>query len=607
MCIEVRHGWLLQQQCRHHAQRTRLLARTLYVSFTALLYKGASCNALLQLRSFDIVLLETSALVRSHINSLAPINRLPPEVLSVIFSMASLTLFSPGYPRRPEGQYQSSRVLHTQIMRVCRQWRGVAQSATFLWSDIVLRPQKGSSLSSQIKRARTTFIGVYSEGDVKPLIPVLSEHAHRIRRLHVRTMDNHWIAANPRIKAVFAALPKMALHIEELVLHPWSVDWRSPTASLFSGPAPRLRVLSLHELSFVPTDHFPNLQKLFITLQGAPEQSELLNMLQGSPMLEHVHIWTSRVVPRPGGAPHSRVARLPHLQALVLCLGHNTPCLLSDLVLPPSCLVRLQLEDAPLDEVPLCLAALERHMDARLLTKLSWSQGIGMGFLANRGVLYVTLCNAAADAGLQIGVSLRGYNHARAAFADVFRRAFDTCPLYAHVTELSVFAKRNLVDCTILGCLRSLTTVNHIFAPTPSPRLSHVGARTRRRRRDTTRVPSLARAGPDGALTCPALYTLYFIGCGAAELRDARAILQARKESGRPLTRLGIDCSARFREDVNALRELVDELDVAVTDEPGYEELKWGVGQPKGGWRSHSAQARYEWPKWAEFREFNDF
>ncbi|EIW59496.1 uncharacterized protein TRAVEDRAFT_19886 [Trametes versicolor FP-101664 SS1] len=420
-------------------------------------------------------------------------------------------------------------------------------------------------------------------------------------------MDNHWIAANPRIKAVFATLPKMALHIEELVLHPWSVDWTSPTASLFSGSAPRLRVLSLHELSFVPTDHFPNLQKLFITLQRPPEQPELLTMLQGSPMLEHVHIWAPRVVPHPGGTPNGRAARLPHLRAMVLCLGHDTPCLLSDLVLPPSCLVRLQLEDAPLDEVPLCLAALEKHLDARPLTKLSWSQGIGMGFMARRAVLYVTLCNAAADAGLQIGVSLRGYVRAREASADVFRRAFDTCPLYAHVTNLSVSAKRNLVDFTILDSLRSLTTINHIFAPTPSPRLSHMGARTRRRRRDTTRVPSLARAGPDGALACPALHTLYFIDCGAAELRDARTILQARKAAGLPLARLGVDCSARFREDARALRELVDELDVAITDEPGYEEFKWRAGEPEGGWRSHSARARYEWPRWSEFREFNDF
>ncbi|OJT03882.1 hypothetical protein TRAPUB_5427 [Trametes pubescens] len=428
-------------------------------------------------------------------------------------------------------------------------------------------------------------------------------------------MDSYWTATNRRINAVFKILPSMARHIEEFVLHSWHIEWHDghpTTPPLFSGSAPRLRVLSIVQLSFVPTDHFPDLQELYITLRNTPKLPQLpVNMLRGSPMLKYVHISAPHLRVPPDGAPNDRVrASLPRLRAIVLCIGHNTSSLLSDLVLPPSCLVRIQLEDAFLSEVSPCLEALEMHLDAGPLTKLSWSTGTSMGFTMNHkpthDMLYITLCNATADSGLQLGISLpvpRSRSRARSVFADVLRGAITASPLYANVTELSVSAERNLVDSTLLDSLHSLTTINHIFSAALA-RSGAIGARTRRRRRDTPRVPLLARAGgPDGALVCPALHTLYFIGCGAAELRDARDILQARKEAGRPLTRLGIDCSARLREDVGALGGLVDELDVAFTDEPGYEEVSWSRSVLKGGWRSHSARARYEWPQWSEFHE----
>ncbi|KAL1950282.1 hypothetical protein VTO73DRAFT_5406 [Trametes versicolor] len=557
----------------------------------------SSEDALPSLHSFDRLLLETSAFVRSYTNSITPVNRLPAEVLSDIFSLASLTPFHPGYPLRPEGRYQSSRILQTQIMRVCRQWRDVAQSTTPLWSDIILLPYRGIPLSSQIRWAGTTSINVYSEGHVNPLVPILAEHAHRIRRLHIRTIDSFWIDMDRRIHAVFAILPRLALHIEELVLHAWKIHWCPPTASVFSGCAPRLRVLSLFQLAFVPTDHFPALRELYIVLQNAVEQSQLLDMLRGSPMLELIHIAAPRVELPPNGAPSSRVPSLPHLRAIVLCFSRNTHCLLSDLVLPPKgCLVRLQ--EIALHEVSYCLEALEGRLDAGQLTKLSWNKGSGMGYISSREVLYVTLCNAAADSGLTFGISLHG--QPASAFKAVFSQAFSACPLYAHVTELSVFDKRDLVKSELLDSLRSLTTINHIFAA-PKPR--KLCGRARRKRREAPRVPVLAQAASGGAVVCPTLHTLYLIGCDAAELTNACDILRFRKEAGRPLTRLGIDCSAHFREDVDALRDLVDELDVAVTDELGYEAMKWGNGEPKGEWRSHSARARYQWPQWQEFRE----
>ncbi|OJT13967.1 hypothetical protein TRAPUB_9451 [Trametes pubescens] len=208
--------------------------------------------------------------------------------------MASLTPFRPSWPRDPEGQYQSPRILHEQIMQVCRHWWGVAQSTASLWSDIILRPRRELA-SAQIQQARTTSVNVYCEGDVESLVPVLSEHAHRIRFLHIRTMDCSDSSTMQRMDAVFMILPRMALHIEEFVLHAWYVHWpmiskERPIVSLFSGHAPRLRVLSIFCVRRMLTGSFPNLRKLYLIICGSPIATEVLDFLRESPILEHIHL-----------------------------------------------------------------------------------------------------------------------------------------------------------------------------------------------------------------------------------------------------------------------------------------------------------------------------
>lgn len=555
---------------------------------------GESCsNGAAQLRSLECLLLEASFVVRSHMNFIAPINRLPAEVLSVIFSMASLVSFGPAIPRYPVGWCQSSQVLHTQIMRVCHLWRGVARSATSLRSDIVLRPQKGPSLSAQLTRVRTTAINVYSEGRVKSLVSALSQHAYRIRNLHVRAIGSFETTA--KLNSVLELLPRTAPRIEELVLHA-GYTWPSPlpkisTASIFSGPAPRLRLLSLDPMTFPPTDPFPNLRELYITIASSTKPVDLLVMLRGSPRLEHVYL--SAIIEHPLEAPHGDFARLPRIRTIVLSIGANTAYLLHRLFLPLDCLIRL--EGLGLQEVTPCLEALERQLEAKQLTRLLLSKEKNIRPLFVFDSLYITLCNAAANMGLQLGiVGIGGGAYQRQAFTEVFVSAFRSCPLYANVEELSVSAARGLVDHTLLNSLRSLTTINHIFGD---------GCRRRSTtRRDAQRAPNLAQAGPDGAVVCPSLHSLYFVGrVRHAKLEDARKILRFRQEAGHPLARFGIDCSSVFQEEADALREFVDDLDVEYRDKSGYERRAGAVTVPSGGWRSHPARARFQWPRWPEF------
>ncbi|KAL1946060.1 hypothetical protein VTO73DRAFT_15187 [Trametes versicolor] len=196
--------------------------------------------------------------------------------------------------------------------------------------------------------------------------------------------------------------------------------------------------------------------------------------------------------------------------------------------------------------------------------------------------------------GLQLGiVGIGGGAYQHQAFTEVFVSAFRSCPLYANVEELSVSAARGLVDHTLLNSLRSLTAINHIFGDVQARRRGTA-------RRDALRVPILAQAGPDGAVACSSLRALYIVGrVHHPGLEDARKILQFRQEAGHPLTRFGIDCSSAFEDEADALREFVDDLEVEYRDRSGYE--RWAGAVPRGGWRSHSARARYQWPRWPEF------
>ncbi|KAK0448430.1 uncharacterized protein EV420DRAFT_1647331 [Desarmillaria tabescens] len=123
------------------------------------------------------------AVIRGARNSLQPINRIPPELLSVIFSMAQHHLpgFLPLFGAR-SGYTQATNWLC--VLRVCRHWRGVATTFHSFWTTI----DNERSPHTFLKRSGDSLITVVA-GLTKPYfdqqyLTAIMESLPRIRELH---------------------------------------------------------------------------------------------------------------------------------------------------------------------------------------------------------------------------------------------------------------------------------------------------------------------------------------------------------------------------------------------------------------------------------------
>ncbi|OJT03909.1 hypothetical protein TRAPUB_5410 [Trametes pubescens] len=357
--------------------------------------------------------------------------------------------------------------------------------------------------------------------------------------------------------------------------------------TLFSGFAPQLRVLrlTLPCLPFIPEDRFPNLTEIYLDSDCYVTHSSLLSILERAQMLEQAYFATP--IPWSSTSPPltERIVPMPKLRRITLDVLADPSPLLRALALPPSCLVKLALSGA--SDVPGCLSALEGQLDCSQLTRLSLNVNWHPERESGDVVLIVTVCDASATQGVALSVQCdgRGGSSSIPVLREALTNAFRTSPIYANVRELTVFVNQRIVDATFLDSLPRLTTLNHIFCRPPPTYYEML---------EGNYISRLMQTSPDGRVTCPGLTTLYFIDCPFDALADARAILGFRKQHGRPLTRLGIDCSVALKHDVRALGKRVEELDVNFCDVPGYEGALDVA--PEGGWRGHSARARRHWP-----------
>ncbi|RPD56195.1 hypothetical protein L226DRAFT_571838 [Lentinus tigrinus ALCF2SS1-7] len=73
------------------------------------------------------------SLVQETMNARCPINKLPPELLALVFSMVPSSLSLPGYVGPPSTK-QTNELL--PVTHVCRSWRVLALDMPSLWSTI---------------------------------------------------------------------------------------------------------------------------------------------------------------------------------------------------------------------------------------------------------------------------------------------------------------------------------------------------------------------------------------------------------------------------------------------------------------------------------------
>ncbi|KAI1790257.1 hypothetical protein LXA43DRAFT_1095599 [Ganoderma leucocontextum] len=340
--------------------RAVMLAKVLHAELvqhqeSCLMGKSSTVPPLLE--SLADVLSESLAIVRSLANASAPISRLPNEILSAIFEWV---------PRQAEdasriatfGCFRSVDVRDAiPLTAICRWWRQVALATPSLWSTVC--DQKVPQVLPQYSfhtRCGGGALTVFCDNHTSDYtLGVLRTHGGRVTQLCA--FGSHSLAA---LRAPDMSLP----NLEHCIVQCASADVSVPRLPLFAGESVRLRSLTLHSVSFLPSEPFPLLTHLMISKPTRRRSGalyaigDLLDFISGSPLLRELHLYRlahSGVETTMVGLPaRTELVRLARLEKLcVLEMQHSNPypqdakllrlldALLPRVHIPDTCAVRI--------------------------------------------------------------------------------------------------------------------------------------------------------------------------------------------------------------------------------------------------------------------------
>jgi len=249
-------------------------------------------------------------------NILAPINKLPPEILSQIPKF---------FPTR-------DLVVATQV---CRHWRTTFISCGSLWCNIdcergpealtCLHRSKDSPIHVSVRRIPNDYV-----------LARLSPHTGRIKSLH---LQSRWSVA----QSVFTRFTDPAPNLETLtvICRPSTAAAGPVPSTLLTGNLPRLRHLALQGLaSDLANFVLPSLTYFELSNVTSPplsiSLSNLLAFFERSPLLESVRVdFHGECV---HDAPKQKIITLRALRTLYISgsglVGHGDNSLLARLELP---------------------------------------------------------------------------------------------------------------------------------------------------------------------------------------------------------------------------------------------------------------------------------
>jgi len=269
--------------------------------------------------------LQVLSLIRSTRNALARVNRIPPDVLSMI----------PNYWEDGDRDKGLIRLTH-----VCRGWREILTSRPLLWNrldcmnvnrtKLYIERSKCCPLGISLRQARYTF---YREDAFALTIP----HIDRLRTLSVSGKPTK-------------VLPVLAKHfsrpiplLDTLRISLVCDQAPIPSDNLFDGDLSSLRELSLTGVTMpLPWADLSNLTTF--SLHQVPGDkilvTQLLDFFESVPNLLHIQLHNS--IPNSSDAPFGRVVPLPNLKELSIIAQPAHSVLLKHLTIPIGASLRLE-------------------------------------------------------------------------------------------------------------------------------------------------------------------------------------------------------------------------------------------------------------------------
>ncbi|KAI0754016.1 hypothetical protein C8Q80DRAFT_339318 [Daedaleopsis nitida] len=271
------------------------------------------------------------------LNGSRPINRLPVEILEMIFTLVPKRFAAVGHRddslRGNHWPFSApdSRDLRL-LARVCHRWHELISRAPALWSTYreTTAGPVGFPVSSFMTRFSSAPIDIYANGSFSDdLEKLFREQGYRIRQVHSPTDDIEQRTAN-RLLSSLATLDSGSLEHCSIV-----VPKRShPNSPLFTNrTAARIRSLLVISQSLVPVQEFHTLTRLVLSQNRifrsqAWDVCSLLSLLAGAPKLEVLHLHSMDMRLSEGSRPSSRLI-MSRLQQL------HCQNILSDYLVPP--------------------------------------------------------------------------------------------------------------------------------------------------------------------------------------------------------------------------------------------------------------------------------
>ena len=277
-------------------------------------------------------LLNAVATLRRARNFLRPVNSLPPEILSHIFSLVPGPPYgytsSPGWTR-DFGPHATAPVADLlPLLAVCSQWRSVATSSSFLWSTIDNGNRRALAISSNYRPAHgpldVHFSGIslqhgpgglrqHSELDTS-FLNLLQHDGHRVREFLAEVP-----AAFLRVLMQFRGESLQTCLLSLTESH--SMGNLQAGSQFFNGCTPKLKSFIMNNVLIIPSNQFPSLTHLILargvfSLRESPDTfSDFLQFLSRCPNLEVLHLFALDAA-KFHNLPGSRVSAPVNLQHL---------------------------------------------------------------------------------------------------------------------------------------------------------------------------------------------------------------------------------------------------------------------------------------------------
>ncbi|TDL17386.1 hypothetical protein BD410DRAFT_794351 [Rickenella mellea] len=239
-------------------------------------------------------------------NRLAPVSRIPPEILSIIFQYIVAEIDGGGWWDPDPTSWRNGTA-------ICSDWRAVALETPNLWTLVSSTYSRGNLefylLYSKSRHLRVRITKPYQHENAV----ILFQHLARIKELVINVPKESWNAILPFLHNNFPVLIDASLILltygENIVIG----------ESVFRNLSPSLRRLSLFGMTGVPwrTQDLSNLLTLVI---GDFSAAHFYTLMDACPNLQHI----SLSMDRPDPSEHSILSRrlpLHSLRSLSLSLS----------------------------------------------------------------------------------------------------------------------------------------------------------------------------------------------------------------------------------------------------------------------------------------------